>query len=146
VCACILHECSILRFLTMLSVLTTRKIIENSNHVASGSLPGFVARDFQAVHIPASPHRRIAAKALVERLRKVEPDLRDQIALRMGHGVRGMCARLCLQNEFAPSLTESPLFLSQNTRRNQLEHILLRLGILFVFWPTIRSASIMSRI
>jgi HrpA-like RNA helicase len=48
---------------------------------------------------PDSPHqqsklfisqpRRIAAKALVERLRDVEPDLRDQIALRMGHGVRG---------------------------------------------------------
>lgn len=32
--------------------------------------------------------RRIAAKALVERLRAVEPDLKDQIALRMGHGVR----------------------------------------------------------
>jgi HrpA-like RNA helicase len=37
-----------------------------------------------------SQPRRIAAKALVERLRQVEPDLRDQIALRMGHGVRGM--------------------------------------------------------
>lgn len=32
--------------------------------------------------------RRIAAKALVERLRAVEPDIKDQIALRMGHGVR----------------------------------------------------------
>jgi hypothetical protein len=48
---------------------------------------------------PNSPHseskmfisqpRRIAAKALVERLRNVEPDFRDHIALRMGHGVRG---------------------------------------------------------
>ena len=48
---------------------------------------------------PDSPHReskmfvsqprRIAAKALVERLRNVEPDFRDHIALRMGHGVRG---------------------------------------------------------
>ena len=48
---------------------------------------------------PDSPHleskmfisqpRRIAAKALVERLRKVEPEYRDHIALRMGHGVRG---------------------------------------------------------
>jgi hypothetical protein len=37
-----------------------------------------------------SQPRRIAAKGLVERLRKVEPDLRDEIALRMGHGVRGM--------------------------------------------------------
>jgi HrpA-like RNA helicase len=36
-----------------------------------------------------SQPRRIAAKALVERLREVEPELRDQIALRMGHGVRG---------------------------------------------------------
>lgn len=36
-----------------------------------------------------SQPRRIAAKALVERLRAVDPDLRDQIALRMGHGVRG---------------------------------------------------------
>lgn len=35
-----------------------------------------------------SQPRRIAAKGLVERVRKVEPDLRDQIALRMGHGVR----------------------------------------------------------
>jgi hypothetical protein len=34
--------------------------------------------------------RRIAAKALVERLRDVEPDFRDKIALRMGHGVKGM--------------------------------------------------------
>jgi hypothetical protein len=36
-----------------------------------------------------SQPRRIAAKGLVERLRAIEPDLRDQIALRMGHGVRG---------------------------------------------------------
>jgi hypothetical protein len=35
-----------------------------------------------------SQPRRIAAKALVERLRNVEPDLRDLIALRMGHGHR----------------------------------------------------------
>ena len=35
-----------------------------------------------------SQPRRIAAKALVERLRAVEPDLKDQLALRMGHGVR----------------------------------------------------------
>lgn len=35
-----------------------------------------------------SQPRRIAAKALVERLRNVEPELKDQIALRMGHGVR----------------------------------------------------------
>jgi len=35
-----------------------------------------------------SQPRRIAAKALVERLRTVEPELKDQIALRMGHGVR----------------------------------------------------------
>lgn len=35
-----------------------------------------------------SQPRRIAAKALVERLRSVEPDLKDQIGLRMGHGVR----------------------------------------------------------
>lgn len=40
-----------------------------------------------------SQPRRIAAKALVERLRAVEPDLRDQIALRMGHGVRGTLPR-----------------------------------------------------
>jgi hypothetical protein len=53
----------------------------------------------RALPPPDSPHkeaklfvsqpRRIATKALVEYLRKVEPDLRDQIALRMGHGVRG---------------------------------------------------------
>lgn len=35
-----------------------------------------------------SQPRRIAAKALVERLRATEPELKDQIALRMGHGVR----------------------------------------------------------
>ena len=35
-----------------------------------------------------SQPRRIAAKALVERVRAVEPDLREAIALRMGHGVR----------------------------------------------------------
>ena len=35
-----------------------------------------------------SQPRRIAAKALVERLRSVEPELKDHIALRMGHGVK----------------------------------------------------------
>jgi superfamily II DNA/RNA helicase len=35
-----------------------------------------------------SQPRRIAAKALVERLRSTEPELRDFIALRMGHGHR----------------------------------------------------------
>ena len=35
-----------------------------------------------------SQPRRIAAKALVERLRKTEPELRDCFALRLGHGVR----------------------------------------------------------
>ena len=35
-----------------------------------------------------SQPRRIAAKALVERVRSVEPELRDAVALRMGHGVR----------------------------------------------------------
>jgi len=35
-----------------------------------------------------SQPRRIAAKALVERLRSVEPDLKECFALRMGHGVR----------------------------------------------------------
>ena len=35
-----------------------------------------------------SQPRRIAAKALVERVRSVEPDLSNKIALRMGHGVR----------------------------------------------------------
>jgi HrpA-like RNA helicase len=32
--------------------------------------------------------RRIAAKSLVERIRNIEPHLKDQIGLRMGHGVR----------------------------------------------------------
>jgi hypothetical protein len=40
------------------------------------------------VKLYMSQPRRIAAKGLVERVRQVEPDLRDQIALRMGHGVR----------------------------------------------------------
>jgi len=35
-----------------------------------------------------SQPRRIAAKALVERVRSCEPDLRDKFALRMGHGWR----------------------------------------------------------
>lgn len=35
-----------------------------------------------------SQPRRIAAKALVERVRSVEPELKDAVALRMGHGVR----------------------------------------------------------
>lgn len=35
-----------------------------------------------------SQPRRIAAKALVERLRSSEPELRDCFALRMGHGIR----------------------------------------------------------
>jgi HrpA-like RNA helicase len=35
-----------------------------------------------------SQPRRIAAKALVERLRSVEPELKDCFALRMGHGIR----------------------------------------------------------
>ena len=35
-----------------------------------------------------SQPRRIAAKALVERLRSTEPELGQAIALRMGHGVR----------------------------------------------------------
>lgn len=40
------------------------------------------------VKLYMSQPRRIAAKGLVERVRSIEPDLRDQIALRMGHGVR----------------------------------------------------------
>ena len=36
-----------------------------------------------------SQPRRMAAKSLVERVRSCEPELRDFIALRMGHGVRG---------------------------------------------------------
>lgn len=42
--------------------------------------------------------RRIAAKALVERLRAVEPDFRDEIALRMGHGVKGMYMKQCISS------------------------------------------------
>ena len=43
---------------------------------------------FSAVKIFVSQPRRIAAKALVERVRAIEPKFRDAIALRMGHGVR----------------------------------------------------------
>jgi len=35
-----------------------------------------------------SQPRRIAAKALVDRLRAVEPSLKRKFALRLGHGVR----------------------------------------------------------
>ena len=45
----------------------------------------FMKKSKMFVSVP----RRIAAKALVERLRAVEPDFRDEIALRMGHGVKG---------------------------------------------------------
>jgi HrpA-like RNA helicase len=40
------------------------------------------------VRMFVSQPRRIAAKALVERVRSVEPVLGKVIALRMGHGVR----------------------------------------------------------
>jgi len=42
----------------------------------------------QRVKMFISQPRRIAAKSLVERVRSCEPDLRNSIALRMGHGVR----------------------------------------------------------
>jgi hypothetical protein len=42
----------------------------------------------QGVKMYISQPRRIAAKSLVERVRSCEPDLRNSIALRMGHGVR----------------------------------------------------------
>jgi 5'-3' exonuclease len=42
----------------------------------------------QRVKMFISQPRRIAAKSLVERVRSCEPDLRNAIALRMGHGVR----------------------------------------------------------
>jgi len=40
------------------------------------------------VKMIVSQPRRIAAKALAERVRKVEPDLAEKIALRMGHGMK----------------------------------------------------------
>ena len=43
----------------------------------------------ERVKMFVSQPRRIAAKALVERIRDVEPSpIRDSVALRMGHGVR----------------------------------------------------------
>ena len=42
----------------------------------------------QTVRFFISQPRRIAAKALVERVRSCEPELRDKFALRMGHGWR----------------------------------------------------------
>lgn len=53
-----------------------------------------------------SQPRRIAAKALVERLRDVEPDLRDEIALRMGHGFRGKYALEYVSIAFLKILAE----------------------------------------
>ena len=38
------------------------------------------------VHMYISQPRRIAAKALVERVRSCEPEFKDMFALRMGHG------------------------------------------------------------
>jgi HrpA-like RNA helicase len=40
------------------------------------------------VKMIVSQPRRIAAKALAERVRKVEPDLSHKVALRMGHGMK----------------------------------------------------------
>lgn len=53
-----------------------------------------------------SQPRRIAAKALVERLRAIEPDLRDQISLRMGHGVRGTLMLIRTIENFAYICTD----------------------------------------
>lgn len=50
-----------------------------------------------SVKLFASQPRRIAAKALVERLRNIEPEVGGQIALRMGHGVRGECGTIVSQ-------------------------------------------------
>ena len=55
----------------------------------------------------SQPHR-IAAKGLVERLRAVEPDLKGQIALRLGHGIRGMYKRgLCVDYRCKPNADET---------------------------------------
>mmetsp|Transcript_8856 Transcript_8856/g.19868 ORF Transcript_8856/g.19868 Transcript_8856/m.19868 type:complete len:2027 (-) Transcript_8856:217-6297(-) len=47
--------------------------------------PTFAAPEVKMI---VSQPRRIAAKALAERVRSCEPDIADQIALRMGHGIR----------------------------------------------------------
>ena len=54
----------------------------------SSRIPIFLLKAYPSSKLFISQPRRIAAKALVERLRTVEPDFRDEIALRMGHGVR----------------------------------------------------------
>jgi HrpA-like RNA helicase len=45
-------------------------------------------KGFKETKLFISQPRRIAAKALVERVRAVEPELSDFFALRMGHGIR----------------------------------------------------------
>ena len=45
-------------------------------------------RTASEVRMIVSQPRRIAAKALAERVRSCEPDLADKIGLRMGHGIR----------------------------------------------------------
>jgi hypothetical protein len=52
----------------------------------SSRIPAMLLKSRQDVKLFISQPRRIAAKALVERLRDSEPDLREVIALRMGHG------------------------------------------------------------
>ena len=52
----------------------------------SSRIPAMLLKRLHDVKLFISQPRRIAAKALVERLRECEPTLRDVIALRMGHG------------------------------------------------------------
>ncbi|GKY93331.1 hypothetical protein MPSEU_000300700 [Mayamaea pseudoterrestris] len=54
----------------------------------SSRIPAMLLKKCRDVKLFISQPRRIAAKALVERLRDSEPELRDLIALRMGHGHR----------------------------------------------------------
>jgi HrpA-like RNA helicase len=53
----------------------------------SSRVPVFCLEEENAKVVICQP-RRIAAKSLADRIRATEPHLKDQVALRMGHGVR----------------------------------------------------------
>lgn len=54
----------------------------------SSRIPIMLLENNKSAKLFISQPRRIAAKGLVERLRDIQPEFRNQISLRMGHGVR----------------------------------------------------------
>lgn len=76
---------------TILEAVATNRVIIIQGETGCGKstrIPVMLLEDEPDAKIMVSQPRRIAAKALVERLRNSEPELCDAFALRMGHGVR----------------------------------------------------------